>query len=92
MALDQLIATHDATHREFARAIARGDEAGVSAANRDLINIGEQLSVAAQQTVQDIDAELGRVEQMEPTLRQRARLLGAEAAELGRLARQQVDN
>ncbi len=92
MALDQLIATHDATHREFARAIARGDKAGVSAANRDLINIGEQLNAAAQQTVQGIDTELDRVEQMEPALRQRTRLLGAEAAELGRLARRQVDN
>lgn len=92
MALDQLIAAHDATHREFARAIARGDEEGVNAANRDLINIGEQLSAAAQQTVQDIDANLAHVEQMNPALQQRARLLEAEAAELGRLTRRQVDN
>jgi hypothetical protein len=92
MTLDQLIAAHDATHREFARAIARGDENGVNAANRDLINIGEQLNTAAQQTVQGIHANLAEVDQMEPALRQRTRLLEAEAAELGRLAQGHVDN
>jgi hypothetical protein len=92
MTLDQLIAAHDATHREFARAIARGDENGVNAANRDLINIGEQLNTAAQQTVQGIHANLAEVDQMKPALRQRTRLLEAEAAELGRLAQGHVDN
>ncbi len=91
-ALDQLIAAHDATHREYARAIARGDKEGAAAANRDLANLGEQLNDAANNTVVAINQQLSGVKAMEPALQKRARELGSEAAALGRLARNKADN
>lgn len=91
-ALDQLIAAHDATHREYARAIARGDKDGAAAANRDLANLGEQMDDAARNTVVRINQQLSGVRAMEPTLQQKARTLGSEAVSLGRLAREKIDN
>ena len=92
MALDQLIAAHDATHREYAQSIARGDSAGAIAANRDLINLGEQLDAAAQQTIAEIDRDFAHAQSVQPELRERMRSLGGEAAELGRLSRETIGN
>jgi hypothetical protein len=91
-ALDQLIASHDATHREFARAISRGDKNGAAAANRDLINIGEQIDMSAHNTIAAIDQQLAQVQAMNPELRHRTRLLQAQAAQLGRLTHDHSDN
>lgn len=91
-ALDQLIASHDAAHREFARAVSRGDKSGAAAANRDLINIGEQIDTSAHNTIMDIDQQLAEVRGMSPELRHRTRQLRAQAAQLGRLTHERVDN
>jgi len=91
-ALDQLIASHDATHREFARAVSRGDKSGAAAANRDLINIGEQIDVSANNTIATINQQLAQVQAMSPELRHRIRQLQAQAAQLGRLTHDRIDN
>lgn len=91
-ALDQLIASHDATHREFARAVSRGDKSGANAANRDLINIGEQIDASAYSTIAEIDQQLAQVQGMSPELRHRTRQLQAQAAQLGRITYDQIDN
>lgn len=91
-ALDQLIASHDATHREFARAVTRGDKSGAAAANRDLINIGEQIDVSAHRTIVDINQQLAQVQAMSPELLHRTRQLQAQAAQLGRLTYDHIDN
>jgi len=91
-ALDQLIAAHDATHREYARAISRGDKDGAASASRDLTNLGEQLDTAATNTVATIKRQLSSAKSMEPALQKQAHTLGAEAAELARLAGDNVNN
>jgi len=91
-ALDQLIVSHDVTHREYARAVSRGDKSGAAAANRDLINIGEQIDVSANNTISTIDHQLAQVQAMSPELRHRTRQLQAHAAQLGRLTHDRLDN
>jgi hypothetical protein len=91
-ALDQLIAVHDATHREFALSVARGDRQGMESATRDLNNIGEQLDQAARATMGAAESELSKIQSMQPELKQKMRELGAKAAALGRISRERVDN
>ena len=65
---------------------------GVTSASRDLNNLGEQLGTAAKSVAAAATQAIDRAQSAEPELRQRARLLGSQAEELGRLSRRRVDN
>jgi len=57
-----------------------------------LFNLGEQIDESAHSTIVDIDQQLAQVQAMSPELRHRTRLLQAQAAQLGRLTHDHIDN
>ena len=88
--LESLVSTHDATYREYATAIARGDMKGIEVAGKQLKMLGEQIGNAAESAVSSINAELNKVHSLTPEVQRRARDLTVEAANLGRLAREHI--
>ena len=88
--LDALISTHDATHREYSTALARGDAKGAEIAAKQLSVLGKKIDAAAQRDMNDIDAQIRKLEKMTPETQRQMRELSAQAASLGRLASEQL--
>lgn len=87
--LSALISTHDATHREYSTALARGDSKGAKVAAAQLSALGKKIDIAAQNNINDIDAQIGQLESMTPEMQNQMRELSIQAATLGRLASEQ---